>query len=436
MKKRMRTAYFIYNSLIIGGGLLLAPFWLYQLATKRKHRSGFLSKLGITRGGRGRYGSDVIWVHAVSVGEVKAALPLVRELKKVYPASDIVVSTVTATGQQVARENFPDDTVVYFPFDFRISVRRAIEEIAPSVVIIFETELWPNFLRELSKRDIPILILNGRISSHSFKRFFFFRYFMEAILANVDMFGMQSESDRDRIVALGAKKENVVVCGNIKYECRNKDISDEAKQTLRGSLGLREGQRLLVAGSTHQGEEEIILNVYKRLLDAYKDIALLIAPRHPERGESVARLIRDKGFRPIRRSKTKPAGYEYSSGGDVILLDTVGELSSIYSTAELVYIGGSLSPHGGQNILEPAYYKKPVIFGNYMDNFRDISRKIIEAGGGIMVESEEELYSNLARILASPEEGARLGEKGYQVILQNRGALKNNIDLVKKVRGR
>jgi len=436
MKKRIQTAYFVYNSLIIGGGLLLAPFWLYQLAAKRKHRSGFLSKLGITRGGKGRYGSDVIWVHAVSVGEVKAALPLIKELKKVYPASDFVISTVTATGQKVAKDSLPDDTVVYFPFDFRLSVRRAIDEISPSVVIIFETELWPNFLRELNKRDIPILILNGRISSHSFKRFFFFRYFMEAILSNVDMFGMQSESDRDRIVALGAKKENAVVCGNIKYECRNKDISDEEKETLRGSLGLREGLRLLVAGSTHQGEEEIIINVYKRLLDTYKDIALLIAPRHPERGDSVAKLIKDKGFRPIRRSKPKPDGYKYSPGADVILLDTVGELSPIYSISELVYVGGSLIPHGGQNILEPVYYKKPVVFGNYMDNFRDISGKIIEAGGGIMVESEEELYTNLARILASPEVGPKMGENGYRVILQNRGALKNNVDLVKKMRGR
>jgi 3-deoxy-D-manno-octulosonic-acid transferase len=363
-------------------------------------------------------GSRPIWVHAVSVGEVMAAHPLIRELKKKYPHRKLILSTVTVTGNYTARRRVPEaDAVFYFPFDFPCIVRRVIQGINPQIVLVAETELWPNFFRELKRVGIPSAVINGRISPGSHKNYRKFKLFFSQVFDNVTLFCMQSEADADRIRDIGADPEKVMVTGNLKFD-------QKLPVSMSAPVSIASGKKVITAGSTHRGEEAALLDVFKLLRQKYPELLLIIAPRHPERFDEVEGLINKAGYDCQRRTMF--------SGPlkDVLLLDTIGELRSFYSLCDIAFIGGSLVKVGGHNLLEPAAMKKPVIFSRYMFNFKEISEALLSAGGGVMVKDKAELYAQIDVLLSDKELARSMGERAFSVIEKNSGAARKTIDAV------
>jgi 3-deoxy-D-manno-octulosonic-acid transferase len=412
--------YIIYNLFLIIATVVLFPVILFKLITVPKYRGGLTQKLGRLRKGVMRVirGARPIWVHAVSVGEVMAAHPLMRELKKKYPDRKLILSTVTVTGYYTARRRVPEaDAVFFFPFDYPWIVRRVIQGINPQIVLIAETELWPNFFRELKKAGIPSALINGRISLKSHKNYLTFKKFFSLVFSNVDLFCMQSESDALRIKEIGAAPEKVIVTGNLKFDLR-------IPLTQSVPVMIPAGKKVITAGSTHRGEEEALLDVFTRLREKYPELLLIIAPRHPERFDEVAGFIHKAGYECQRRTRLKGPVKE------VLLLDTIGELRSFYSLCDIAFVGGSLVKVGGHNLLEPAAMKKPVIFSRYMFNFKEISEALISAGGGIMVKDKAELYLQFANLLADKELAKRMGERAFSVIETNSGAARKTIEAV------
>jgi len=412
--------YIIYNILLILATILLSPVILFKLATVQKYRGGISQKFGRLRKGVLKVirGSRPIWVHAVSVGEVMAAHPLIRELKKKYPRRKLILSTVTVTGNYTARQRVPEaDAVFYFPFDYPFIVRRVIKRINPVAVLVAETELWPNFFRQLRKAGIPSAVINGRISPHSYKNYMKFRWFFRQVFSSIDLFCMQSEADAGRIREIGAAPEKVIVTGNLKF--------DQKMPALRQTpLSVPADRPVITAGSTHRGEETALLDIYTRLKQKFPGLLLIIAPRHPERFDEVEGIINKAGYECQRRTTLKGAVKE------VLLLDTIGELRSFYALCDIAFVGGSLVKVGGHNLLEPASMKKPVIFSRYMFNFKEISEALITAGGGIMVKDKEELSVQIDRLLSDRALAKSIGERAFAVIAANSGAAGKTIDAV------
>ncbi len=408
-----------------------------------KYRRGFWQRMGYYSDEikRGLINQSPIWIHAVSVGEVIASTSLIKSLRKEYPDIKIILSTVTDTGQQIAKEKIKEaDYIIYFPFDFSWSVKRALNTINPIICIIMETELWPNFLREANRKAIPVAVINGRISERSFKRYRMISLFMKNVLESVKLFSMQTEDDAKRAIALGADKRNARVSGNIKYDNEFKEIEEEKVKEIKNTLGVNNSDRIFIAGSTHPGEEEIIIRLYSHILKNHADFRLVIAPRHIDRVGEVEEIVKKMGLDTVRKTAISKGSHRSPVTSHqlkpVIILDTIGELSFMYSIADIVFVGGSLIPHGGQNILEPAFYKKPVIFGKYMMNFQEIAKEMILSGGGIQVNNEEDLIREVGELLNNKKKMIEIGEKGYQVIMKNRGALQKNLELIKDIIGR
>jgi 3-deoxy-D-manno-octulosonic-acid transferase len=413
--------YLIYNILLVLLTIVLSPYILVKVLTVAKYRGGITQKLGRVRKGVLKHlggGPRPIWVHAVSVGEVMAAHPLIRDLKKAFPQRKLLLSTVTVTGNLTARQRVPEaDAVFYFPFDVPWIVRRVIRRIDPALVLIAETELWPNFFRELKRRQIPSALVNGRISPRSYGNYRKFRSFFSQVFENVDLFCMQSAEDAERIKDIGAPSERVLTTGNLKFDQR---IPEQQGPPLT----IAPGRRVITAGSTHRGEESLLLDVFTRLRLKHPDLALIIAPRHPERFDEVCGLIMSKGFECQRRTTLQ------GPVGDVVLLDTIGELRAFYGLCDIAFVGGSFVKVGGHNLLEPAAMKKPVLFSSYMFNFKEISEAIISARGGFLVKDKEELYFRINNLLSDKELAASTGQKAFSVIEANSGATARTIRLV------
>jgi 3-deoxy-D-manno-octulosonic-acid transferase len=415
--------YILYNILLVLLTLLLSPVILFKLITVPKYRGGISQKLGRIRK-RVRtviQGTRPIWVHAVSVGEVMAAHPLIRDLKKKYPNRKLILSTVTVTGNLTAHQRVPEaDAVFFFPFDFPWIVRRVIREINPAIVLVAETELWPNFFRELSRADIPSAVINGRISPHSFRNYMKFKKFFSQVFSNVTIFCMQSADDAARIKEIGAPLDRVIVTGNLKF-----DQKIPANQP--SPVPIPKGSKVITAGSTHRGEEAALLDVFRRLREKFPELILILAPRHPERFDEVEGLINKAGYECQRRTRLK------RTIKDVLLLDTIGELRSFYGICDLAFVGGSLVKVGGHNLLEPAAMKKPVIFSRYMFNFKEISEALISAGGGILVKDKDELYVQAEKLLSDKDYSWQIGSNAFTVIEANSGATKRTIEAVSKL---
>jgi len=412
--------YILYNLLLIIATVLFFPVILFKLITVPKYRGGMTQKLGRLRKSVLQVikGSRPIWIHAVSVGEVMAAHPLIRELKKKYPHRKLILSTVTVTGNYTARRRVPEaDAVFYFPFDFPCIVRRVIQGINPQIVLVAETELWPNFFRELKRAGIPSAVINGRISPSSHKNYRKLNKFFSQVFDNVTLFCMQSEADAVRIKDIGADPEKVMVTGNLKFDQR-------LPVNTSTPVSIASGKKVITAGSTHRGEEATLLDVFKHLRQKYPDLLLIIAPRHPERFNEVEGLINKAGYDCQRRTKL------HGPVKDVLLLDTIGELRSFYSLCDIAFIGGSLVKVGGHNLLEPAAMKKPVIFSRYMFNFKEISEALLSAGGGIMVKDKTELYTQIDKLLSDKELARSIGERAFSVIEMNSGAARKTIEAV------
>jgi len=425
--------YFIYSFVLTIGFLLLLPRFLWDAARKGKYAAGFWQRFGRLPEFDAE-GKPIVWLHAVSVGETNAAKPLVKEIIKNFPDYKLVVSTTTKTGQTLASEIFKNEAalVFYFPFDWSFVVRRALEKINPSVVLIMETELWFNFLREARRSKIKIALVNGRLSEKSFKNYKRIRGLVRRALANLDLALMSGDRDAERLIELGCAAEKTFVTGNIKFDLETG--KSDLTETLRRRFAIDEMRPLIVAASTHAPEERWILESYRILRDKFaaeNSPRLLIAPRHPERFAEVAELMQKSGFRFARRSSSTS---ETDINADLILLDSIGELRAVYELAELVFVGGSLIPHGGQNVLEPAAAKKAIVTGFYTMNFADINKTFSAKEAIVRLPKLEEneisvnLESVFYELLSDNVKRKALAENAFAVLRGNRGACAKTIE--------
>lgn len=423
--------FWTYNVLLVPATLLLLPYFLWKIATVEKYRAGFFRRFGFSPPslpGPERAGRP-LWIHGVSMGEILATLPLYRRLRVACPELPVVASSITRTGMAVARERFEGvRRIVYFPFDFPWPVWRTLRGIRPRLVVHTETEIWPNFLLMLARRGIPSAIVNGRISEDSCRNHRKVRFFTRQVLSNVAVFSMQSRRDCLRIIGIGADPSRVHLVGNMKHDVPVPDAGDDTGKRLRGEMGFSEEDLILVAGSTHEGEEETVLEVFRRLRGEMDRLKLLVAPRHPERFGRVERLLNGDGLSVQRRSAQGASGTRLES--DVLLLDTIGELALAYSVADVAFVGGSLVPVGGHNLLEPVRYRKPVLFGPYTHKIQDVAAALVDAGGGNVVEGVADLFEAARRLLGDAGRRKQAGEAAHGVLAANRGATERNLALL------
>jgi 3-deoxy-D-manno-octulosonic-acid transferase len=362
-----------------------------------------------------------VWIHALSVGEVLSAVPLVKAVGLQYPERDVVFTVTTDQGKQIARKELGEKarTLLTMPLDFWWSVRRVVNFIRPSLLVLVETDIWPGLIEYLRKRGTRIVLINGRISPRTFRSYRRFRFFARRMFNAMDSCMMQSDLDRDRLLQIGVEKEKVKTVGNIKFDRDWVPMGEEEHEDLLNALNLESQSEIWVAGSTHQGEENIILDAFGRLRRLFPSLRLIIAPRRVERAEDINRLVMDKGYRSVLKTQISASGEPY----EVLILDTMGELERIYGMAKISFVGGSLIPIGGHNLLEPASFGKPVLFGPHTDNFVLMSQLLIEAGGGRRVRNGEDLFETVKGLLSDPKQSDRMGRKAKGFVETSRGAL-------------
>ena len=370
-------------------------------------------------------GKHVIWVHAVSVGEVQAAEPLVRALLDRYPECSILVTTVTPTGSARVHALFGDDVAhVYAPYDLPVAVSRFLGRVRPQLAIVMETELWPNLYHACQNNTIPLLLVNARLSARSLAGYSKVRGLIAETLAAVNEIAAQSEQDAENFKSLGADAGCITVTGNMKFEQRIPSSLFERAEVLRREWGV--GRPVWIAASTHEGEDELLLDVYGKIRKQFNDCLLVLVPRHPERFGSVAELCRQRGYNTVLRSERQPCLPETS----VFVGDSMGELPLFYAASDVAFVGGSLVQHGGHNMLEPAALGVPVVTGPHLFNFREISRLLLDADAGEKVENLDELEQIVTRWLGDANERHRVGEQGRRFVEKNRGALKAVLEIV------
>ena len=424
--------YGIYNVLLILG----FPFILCALLLKKRCRSGLLQRIGwVVPQGWG-FQEKVLWIHAVSLGEVSAIVPFVTTLHQRHPAIKIIVSTITETGREAVRQRLAGiATHCFLPLDYPWIVNRFITSLNPIGFVVVETELWPNLLRALSRRAIPSVIINGRLSSRSFSRYQWIRPFMRQILSTVSLGLLQSGRDERRFVELGASPDRMHRTGNMKFDLTMNGGSVSHPSLERSAFGVSEDERLIVAGSTHPSEEEILLNSYRDLIGSFPNVVLMLAPRHIERSDVLVRTIKAFGFPVLRRSLLLDEIPQEVTGPRIILLDTRGELAQVYGLAFMVFVGGTLVPVGGHNLLEPPAWGKPVCFGPYTDHCQEVAELLIESGGGIRVRNGQELTETFIKGMQNQDWVAHIGLSARKVIDDNQGVVERNVDLVERVVG-
>jgi 3-deoxy-D-manno-octulosonic-acid transferase len=442
--------YALYSLLTAAGMLLLSPYFLLRGLLHGKYLSNIPERLGWKFApellGVGSPGASAksIWVHAVSVGEVLAALPLAQQLKARFPQHRLVVSTTTVTGQKIARQRMLfADTVFYFPLDWRGPVQRALAAARPAAVIVMETEIWPNFLRECRRAQVPVIFVNGRLSERSFGGFTRALFwsagalggFLKRVLADATLFLMQSEEDAKRLIALGAPPDRVSVTGNLKY-----DLAEAGESPLSAWLARQfartDRRPVVIAGSVLANEESAVLRAYAQVEREFPRAVLILAPRKPEQFDNAATIVASAGRKLLRRRDLALNGDESAAlaePGNVLLLDSLGELAGLYRLADAVFVGGSLVPGGGHNILEPAAFSKVPVYGPSMENFREMSGKFLAAGAAIQVRTPEELGAAWAGLLRDPERAARMGAGARQLVERNRGATVRVLEQIEQV---
>ncbi len=444
--------YFLYSILLSIAFICFLPYFLFQAFFHKKYLQNFWERLGILPTALQRDGRPTIWIHAVSVGETLAACPLVSAIREKFPQHRLIFTTTTATGQAIARSRITEaDGFCYYPFDWKFSARRALKIIQPQAVVLMESELWPNFLALCQQQKIPVIVANGRVSDRSFRRSQKFAFWFRKLTKNVTRFLMQSEVDAQRIIALGALPEKVFVSGNIKYDIGKTSSHNDATdflQTLAADLSLPSAP-LIIAGSTTDGEEELLLAAFASLRKQPElaGVRLMIAPRHPERFDVVEKLLDSSHFRYVRRSALVAQPEIVSANGqplvtalpapaksaDIILLDSIGELASLYQFATVVFVGGSLVPKGGHNILEPALAAKPIIVGPYMQNFREITEEFLRREAVMQLQgvNDSELILALgaafSSLLTDNQHSQRLGTNAEKTVEANRGATEKTV---------
>jgi 3-deoxy-D-manno-octulosonic-acid transferase len=416
--------YLAYSVLTLAAFVLASPYFVYQAIRYKKYVGSLRERLGYLPISFNVDGEESIWIHAVSVGEALTARALAADLKRRYPRLRLYLSTTTIAGQQVAKANLRPfvDGVFYFPFDWMFTIRRTLSLVRPRLFVMMETEIWPNLLRACRKRGVRTAVVNGRISSRSFPRYRLIRPFFRRVLADVDRFCMQSEESAYRLKQLGADPGRVTVTGSLKFdslELPSPTAHGKPRERVLRFFRVSSHRTVVVAGSTMRGEEAAVLQAFRKIKATQTHAIAIIAPRQPERFAEVERISREAGFVTIRRSELP---IDAEPRADVVVLDTIGELAQLYQLATVVFVGGSLEDHGGHNILEPAIFGKPIVFGPHMQNFREIAETFVANDAAIQVYTERELDGAVLSLVRDPVQRARLGAAARALVEANRGA--------------
>jgi 3-deoxy-D-manno-octulosonic-acid transferase len=423
--------YLLYSFLTLVVFVFVSPYFLYQAIRHNKYIGSLGQRLGYLPVSLNVDGEESIWIHAVSVGEALTARALAADLKERYPRLRLYLSTTTIAGQQVARRSLQHvDAVFYFPFDWAFIVKRTLNIVRPRVFVMMETEIWPNLLRLCRARGVKTVLINGRISSRSYPRYRMIRPFFRRVLADVDRFCMQSDESARRIVELGADQSKVTVTGSLKFDSLEMPAvvsHGKPRERVLRFFRLSPNRMVLVAGSTVRGEEPAVLKAFSRLKGASPSALAILAPRQPERFGEVERLARDSGFVTARRSDLP---IDTEPRADVVVLDTIGELAQLYQVATVVFVGGSLVDHGGHNILEPAVFGKPILFGPHMQNFKEIVDAFVGNDAAVQVGSERDLEQAMVSLATDPVRRAKLGAAARALVEANRGAKDKTLSVI------
>jgi len=422
---------------------LCLTFWyyLYKIATSEKYRAGFRERLGgVPKRNRRR---PCLWLHCSSVGETLLMRQFVRRLEETFPNHEIVISTFTSTGYATARKVYPGKLVFYYPLDFTWCVRRTLRRIHPDAIILAELEVWPNFILRAARRGIPIVLVNGRITRKSFEGYLVLRFLVKRLFRRIRVFAVQNEGYAERFRLLGAPPERVQVTGNMKYDSAPMQPTDAAviseRAALKRALGITAGDKVLVGGCTHPGEDGLLLEVYQELRKADPTIRLLLVPRHAKQFAAVEKLIQSRGLTCVRKTQVdrvpEPASEAEIDPQAVILVDTIGELVKIYDLANVVFVGGSLVKHGGHNLMEPAALGKAILFGPHVWNFQDTAKALLARDAARQVRTREELFAAAQELLADPERATSMGRRGITTIVECQGATERNLEIVQRIFG-
>ena len=423
--------YSLYSVLVLAVAVIASPWFVYQALRYKKYVGSLRQRMGYLPVSFNMDADRSIWIHAVSVGEVLTARPLISDLKRRYPELRMFLSTTTLAGQQLARRNVQDvDAVFYFPFDLGIFVRRTLDLVRPRLFVMMETEIWPNLLRECRARAVKTAIVNGRLSPRSFPRYRMVRPLMRRVLDDIDKFCVQSEESARRFIELGADPGRVVVTGSLKFD--SLDLPSTAPQARARDRVLRyfrvpRSRPVIMAGSTMKGEEAAVFRAFRRVRSTAPNALLILAPRNPERFAEAVQLARAEGWKVARRTDL---AIDAEPRVDIVVLDTIGELATLYQVATVVFVGGSLVATGGHNVLEPAVFGKPIIFGPHMENFFEIADAFVSNGGGVQVAGERELEEAFLSLMGDPVRRARLGAAARALVEANRGAKEKSVSVL------
>ncbi|MDU2063714.1 MAG: 3-deoxy-D-manno-octulosonic acid transferase [Sporomusaceae bacterium] len=424
----------LYNIAALLIAVLAMPVFLWRwsreagFGKRMKQMFGFLPQAELDAVAH----KQCLWIHAASVGEIVAASPIVKEMHKAFPARPILVTTVTATGHEMAQKIMPDAAaILFFPLDLPWLSASVVNRVAPDLFVLVETELWPNFLQAIARRSVPVVMVNGRISDKSVNRYKHLRSLLREMLATVSLFCMQSDLDRIYVERLGADPKKIVVTGNTKFDQVYSEVSEDEKQKWCELFQLGEpslSAPVIIAGSTHEGEEEMILTAFQALVAVYSKARLILAPRDIRRAEMLEALVRERQLTVCRRSKMQGK----SSGAAVILLDTIGELGRLYSLGDIIFVGGSLIARGGHNVLEPAAHGKPIFVGPHMFNFKDSYALLSSRNACATVKDGKDLGEKILALCVNPLQAQAMGLAASQIMAENRGAAQKSVEYMKR----
>ena len=426
----------IFDSIYLTASLFGSPYLLFKILTSKRYRSGLDQRFGIISE---RLSSKPgIWVHGASVGEVITAKSIIKRIDEEFPEWETFISATTNTGFSVAERNFLNKNVFYFPLDLSWITKKVILKKKPSFILLIELEIWPNFLISAFKKNIPVIIVNGRISNRSVKAYRAIsrisKNFRNSLINEMNIFCARTELDAQRFRDLGIPGKQIFVTGTMKYDNIPTHIDENISKELADLFHINDDDLVLIGGSTHAGEEEILIRVFERLNKTYPNLKLILAPRHIERTRDVSRLIEKMGFVPVLKTEVERSSYKWqNTKREIILIDTVGDLERVYSLSNYVFVGKSLVPSGGQNMMEPAGLGNPVIFGPHTFNFKEEVDLLLKNNAAKVVKTEDELFETIEFFIKNPDVAKEMGLKAQKVVNEKRGATDRNIEIIRNI---
>ena len=426
----------IFDSLYLAASLLGSPYLIFKIITSKRYRSGLNQRFGIIK--ERLSNKPGIWVHGASVGEVITAKSIIERIDEEFPEWETFISATTNTGFSVAEKTFLNKNIFYFPLDLSWITKKVILKKRPSFILLIELEIWPNFLISAFKKNIPVIIVNGRISNKSVKAYRTIsrisKDFRNSLTSELNVFCARTEFDAQRFRDLGIPGKQIFVTGTMKYDNIPTHIDKNISKELMKLFHIDDDDLILVGGSTHAGEEEILIRVFERLNKVYPNLKLILAPRHVERTREVSRLIEKTGFVPVLKTEAERSSYKWqNTKREIILIDTVGDLEKVYSISNFVFVGKSLVPSGGQNMMEPAGMGNPVIFGPHTFNFKEEVDLLLENSAAKVVKTEEELFETVEFFIRNPDAAKEIGLKAQKVVNGKRGATERNIEILRDI---